>query len=89
MYEIWLAKNKQNMKSSAGTVGLTSRVYKAFTDEFCLILANTFNLFVEGGELSNSFYLTIIELFSESDNDIYVQDVCPISFLSFEAKIGS
>ena len=89
MYEIWLAKNKRNLKSSAGIVGLTSRVYKAFTEEFCSSLATTFNLFVEGEKFPNSFYLTIIKLCLESDNAISVQDVWPISLLNFEAKIFS
>ena len=32
-----LAINKLNLKSSPGPGGLTSRLYKTFTDGFCLI----------------------------------------------------
>ena len=35
--EIHLALNKLNLKSSPGPDGLTSRLYKTFTDEFCSI----------------------------------------------------
>ena len=35
--EIHLAINKSNLKSSLGPDGLTSQLYKTFTDEFCSI----------------------------------------------------
>ena len=40
--EIHLAINKLNLKSSPGPDGLTSQLYKNFTDEFCSILAKVF-----------------------------------------------
>ena len=60
--DIHLAINKLNLKSSPGPDGLTSRLYKTFTDEFCSILAEVFNHFVHGGKLPNSFHLAIIKL---------------------------
>ena len=75
--EIHLAINKLNLKSSPGPDGLTCKLYKIFTDEFCSILAEVFNHFVHGGKLPNSFYLAIIKLLLKSENDIAVQDFRP------------
>ena len=49
--EIHLAINKLNLKSSRRPDGLTSQLYKTFTDEFCSILAEVFNHFVHCGKL--------------------------------------
>ena len=46
--EIHLAINKLNLRSSPGPHGLTSQLYKTFTDEFCSILAKVFNHSVHG-----------------------------------------
>ena len=75
------------MKSSPGPDGLTSKLYKTFTDEFCSILAKVFNHFVHSGKLPNSFYLAIIKLLPKSESAIAVQDFCPISLLNTDAKI--
>ena len=53
--EIHLAISKLKFKSSPGPDGLTSRLYKTFTDEFCSILAKVFSHFVHAGKLSNNF----------------------------------
>ena len=85
--EIHLAINKLNLKSSPGPDGLTSRLYKTFTDEFCSILAKVFYHFVHGGKLPNSFYLAIIKLLPKSENAIAVPDFSPISLINTDAKI--
>ena len=85
--EIHLAINKLNLKSSPGPDGLTSKLYKTFTDEFCSILAKVFNHFVHGGKFPNSFYLAIIKLIPKSENAIAVQDFRPISLMNTDAKI--
>ena len=54
--EIHLAIIKLNFKSSPGPDGVTSRLYKTFTDEFCSILAKVFYQCVHGGNFSNSFF---------------------------------
>ena len=82
-----MAINKLNLKSSPGPDGLTSKLYKTFTDEFCSILAKVFNHFVHSGKLPNSFYLAIIKLLPKSENAIAVQDFCPISLMNTDAKI--
>ena len=53
--ETHLAINKLNLKGSPGPDGLTSRLYRTFTDEFCSILAKLFNHFVHGGKLPKIF----------------------------------
>ena len=73
------------LKSSPGPDGLTSKLYKTFTDEFCSLLAKVFNHFVHGGKFPNSFYLAIIKLLPKSENA--VQDFCPISLMNTDAKI--
>ena len=82
-----MAINKLNLKSSPGPDGLTSQLYKTFTDEFCSILAKVFNQFVHGGKLPNSFCLAIIKLLPKSENAIAVQDFRPISLMNTDAKI--
>ena len=82
-----MAINKLNLKSSPGPDGLTSQLYKTFTDEFCSILAKVFNHFVNGGKLANSFYLAIIKLLPKPENAIAVQDFRPISLMNTDAKI--
>ena len=85
--EIHLAISKFNLKSSPAPDGLTSKLYKTFTDEFCSILAKVFNHFVHGGKLPNSFCLAIIKLLPKSENAIAVQDFRPISLMNTDAKI--
>ena len=85
--EIHLAINKVNLKSSPGPDGLTSQLYKIFTDEFCSILAKIFNHFVHGGKLQNSFCLAIIKLLPKSESAIAVQNFRPISLMNTDAKI--
>ena len=46
------------LKISPGQDGLTSRLYKVFTKEFCSILAKSFNHFGQGGKLLNSFFFS-------------------------------
>ena len=75
------------MKSSPGPDGLTSKLYKTFTDDFCSILAKVFNHFVHGGKLPNSFCLAIIKLIPKSENALAVQDFRPISLMNTDAKI--
>ena len=87
--EIHLAINKLNFKSSPGRDGLTSRLYKTFTDEFCSILAKVFSHFVHAGKLANSFYLAIIKLLPKSEIAIEVQDFRPISLMNTDAKINA
>ena len=82
-----LAINKLNFKSSPGPDGLTSQLYKTFTDEFCSILAKFFNHFVHGGKIPNNFYLAIIKRLPKSEKAIAVQDFCPIRFMNTDAKI--
>ena len=84
--KIHLAINKLNLKSSPGPDGLTSKLYKTFTDEFCSILAKVFNHFVHGGKLPNNFYLAIIKLLPKSENAIAVQDFRPISLWKLTRK---
>ena len=74
------------MKISPGPDGLTSKLYKTFTDEFCSILS-IFYHFVHGGKLPNSFYLAIIKLLPKSENAIAVLDFRPISRMNTDAKI--
>ena len=85
--EVHSVINKLKLKSSHGPDGLTSQLYKTFTDEFCSILAKIFNHFVQGGKLPNSFYLAIIKLLPKSENAIAVQDFCPISLMNTDAII--
>ena len=85
--EIHLALNKLQLKSSPGPDGLTSRLYKIFTDEFCSILPRVFNQFDHGGKLPNSFRLAIIKLLPKCENAIAVQDFHPISLKNTDAKI--
>ena len=85
--EIHLAINKLKLKSSLGPDGLTSQLYKTFTDEFCSILAKVLDHFVHGGKLPNSFYLAIIKLLPQSERAIAAQDFCPISLMNTDPKI--
>ena len=85
--EIHLTIVKVNLKTSPGPDGLTSRLYKTFTDEFCSILAKVFNHFVRNGKHPNSFYLAIIKLLPKSENAIAVQDFQPISLMNNDPKI--
>ena len=57
-----LAINKLNLKKLPRPDGLTSRLHKVLTDEFCSILAKVLNQFVQGG----SFYITLIKLLPKS-----------------------
>ena len=82
-----MAVNKLNLKSSPGPDGLTSRLFKTSTDEFCSILAEVFNHFVQGGKLLNSFYLAKIKLLPKSENAIAVLSFRPISLMKTNAKI--
>ena len=49
--ETQLTINKLNLKSSPGPGGLTSRLFKTFTEEFSLISAKVFNQSAHGEKL--------------------------------------
>ena len=52
---IYLARIKLNLESSPGPDGLTCGLYKTLTHEFCSVLAEVSNHFVQSGKLPNSF----------------------------------
>ena len=79
-------QKKLNLKCSTGLNGLTSRLHKTFTDEFCSILAKNFNHFVQGEKLPSNF-LAIVKLLPKSENATAVQIVRPIGLMNTDAKI--
>ena len=52
---IYLAMNKLNLESSSGPDGLTCCLYKTFTHEFCSVLAEVSNRFVQSGKIPKHF----------------------------------
>ena len=88
-YEVRKAIQKLNKYSAPGPDGLTSSLYKSFSDFFAPLLVELFNNMNDKGIFPESFRLAIIKLIPKKSKSLEIGEFRPISLINTDQKILS
>ena len=89
-FEVERAINKLNKDSAPGPDGLTSNLYKKYSDLFVPLLTDVFNDIIATGVAPASFNMAIIKLIpKKSFSAKKVSDLRPLSLINSDQKILS
>ena len=89
-FEVERAINKLNKDSAPGPDGLTSNLYKKYSDLFVPLLTDVFNDIIKTGVAPPSFNMAIIKLIPKKSLMVKkVSDLRPLSLINSDQKILS
>ena len=87
-FEVERAINKLNKDKAPGPDGLTSNLYKKYSDLFVPLLTNVFNKIITTGVAPPSFKMAIIKLIPKKSHSAKkVSGLRPLSLINSEKKI--